>query len=84
MEYLYTEARQFSRNIDVGKCKAVLLTNDGTVGAVSATADLCIYNDRGLTAYHRTYLSASDGTKIFECRLWGISYGAGITGAVLA
>jgi len=80
MSYLFNEAKPFANNVAVGKCKAVMLTNTTAAGN---TADLWIYNDAGRTAAHRVQLPAVT-TQIIPIRVWGISFGAGITGAVLA
>jgi len=79
MSYLFNEAKGFANNTAVGKCKAVLLTSDGT----AKNADLWIYNDAGTTAAHRVTLPANT-TQIIPIRVWGISFGSGLTGAVLA
>jgi hypothetical protein len=82
MSYLFNEAKAFASNTTVGKCKGVLLTN--TSGG-AATADLYAYSDlrTGTTMSVRVSLPANS-TEIFHISVWGISYGAGITGAVLA
>lgn len=78
MSYLFNEAKSFANNTAVGKCKAVMLT-----ASTNTNADLWIYNDAGRTAAHRVSL-LSGTTEIIPVRVWGISFGAGITGAVLA
>jgi hypothetical protein len=79
MSYLFNEAKPFANNTSVGKCKGVLLTADGT----NRTADLWTYTDAGTTAATRVAILANT-TQIYHLRVWGISFGAGITGAVLA
>ena len=64
-----------------GKNKGVLLTNIS--GVAGATVDLYTYRANGTTGATRILLDASE-TRIFEIRTWGISCGAGITGAVLS
>lgn len=80
MSYLFNEAKPFANNAAVGKCKGVLLTN---IQGSGATADLWVYNDAGNTFASRVVVPTAT-TQIFHLRVWGISYGAGITGAVLA
>ena len=80
MSYLFNEAKPFANNVAVGKCKGIMLTN---IQAGGATADLWLYNDAGNTFANRVVIPAAK-TEIFHVRVWGISYGAGITGAVLA
>lgn len=80
MSYLFNEVKPFANNTAVGKCKGVLLAN--TSGS-SAPVDLYTYGDTGATAATRVSIPGGD-TKVFHIRVWGISFGAGITGAVLA
>ena len=80
MSYLFDEAKPFANNTAVGKCKGVMLTNTTAAGN---TADLWIFGDTGNTAAFRVQLPPVT-TQIFHVRVWGISFGAGITGAVLA
>lgn len=80
MSYLFNEVKPFANNTSVGKCKGVLLTNT-TASAV--LADLWTYGDLGTTAATRVAIPANS-TQIYHLRVWGISFGAGITGAVLA
>jgi hypothetical protein len=80
MSYLFNEVKPFANNTAVGKCKGVLLTN--TTGS-AVLADLWTYGDLGTTAATRVSIPAN-ATEIFHIRVWGISYGAGVTGAVLA
>jgi hypothetical protein len=82
MSYSYNEAiplggtgGQFS-----GKNKGVLLTNTNTS---PANVDLYTYRANGTTAGTRVSLVASE-SKIFQIRTWGVSCGAGVTGAVLS
>jgi len=62
-----------------GKNKGVLLTN----GSGAATVDLYTYRANGTTAGTRVSLVANE-TKIFQIRIWGVSCGSGVTGAVLS
>ena len=62
-----------------GKNKGVLLTNTGS----AATVDLYTYRANGTTAGTRVYLGSNE-SKIFQIRIWGVSCGSGITGAVLS
>ena len=62
-----------------GKNKGVLLTNSGS----AATVDLYTYRANGTTAATRVSLVAAE-SKIFQIRIWGVSCGSGITGAVLS
>jgi hypothetical protein len=82
MSYLFNETKAFASNTSVGKCKGVLLTNTTGSGVV---VDLYPYSDlrTGATMSVRVSLPAN-ATEIFHISVWGISYGAGITGAVLA
>ena len=80
MSYLFNEVKPFANNTSVGKCKGVLLTN--TTASV-VLADLWTYGDLGTTAATRVAIPANS-TQIYHLRVWGISFGAGITGAVLA
>lgn len=80
MSYLFNEVKPFANNTAVGKCKGVLLANP-TASALQA--DIYTYGDTGVTAATRVSVPAGD-TKVFHIRVWGISFGAGITGAVLA
>lgn len=80
MSYLFNEVKPFASNTAVGKCKGVLLTNT-TASAV--LADLWTYGDLGTTAATRVSIPANS-SEVFHIRVWGISYGAGVTGAVLA
>jgi hypothetical protein len=80
MSYLFNEAKPFANNTSVGKCKGVLLTNTTGSGVL---ADLWTYGDLGTTAATRVSITGNS-TEIFHIRVWGISFGAGLTGAVLA
>ena len=64
-----------------GKNKGVLLTN--LSGVAGATVDLYTYRANGTTAATRVSLVAYE-SKIFQIRIWGVSCGSGITGAVLS
>lgn len=79
MSYLFNEVKPFATNTSVGKCKGVLLSAAGSPGA----ADLWVYGDAGTTFATRVTLPANT-SQIFNIRVWGISLGAGVTGAVLA
>lgn len=63
-----------------GKNKGVLLTN---VSGSNATVDLYTYRANGTTAGTRVCLVTTE-SKIFPIRIWGVSCGSGITGAVLS
>ena len=63
-----------------GKNKGVLLTN---VSGTGATVDLYTYRANGTTAGTRVSLVTAE-SKIFQIRIWGVSCGAGVTGAVLS
>jgi len=80
MSYLFNEVKPFANNTPVGKCKGVLLTNTTGTGVY---ADLWTYGDTGATAATRVGIPGNS-TEVFNIRVWGISYGAGVTGAVLA
>ena len=62
-----------------GKNKGVLLTNSGS----AATVDLYTYRANGTTGATRVSLVGNE-SKIFQIRIWGVSCGSGITGAVLS
>jgi hypothetical protein len=85
MSYLYNELNQFPNAAGaaaaaVGKCKAVLLTNNTGAGL---TAGLITYKNNGLTAESRVVVGANS-TEIFPVRVWGVSFASGLTGGVLA
>ncbi len=85
MSYLFNELTQFPNAAGaaasaVGKCKAVLLTNNTNAGL---TAGLIVYAPNGTTAETRVVVGAST-TEIFPVRVWGVSFGTGLTGGVLA
>jgi hypothetical protein len=82
MSYLFNEAIQFGGTAGqfCGKNKGVLLTN--TTGSGN-TVDLYTYKANGTTLANRVSLLGNE-SKIFNIRVWGISCGAGITGAVLS
>lgn len=63
-----------------GKNKGVLLTN---LSGTGATVDLYTYRANGTTAGTRVSLVTAE-SKIFQIRIWGVSCGAGVTGAVLS
>ena len=80
MSYLFNEAiplrgtgGQFS-----GKNKGVLLSTTAT-----AAVDLYTYRANGTTAATRIQLAAND-TTLIPIRVWGVSCGSGVTGAVLS
>ena len=83
MSYLYNEVNPLGGTGGefLGKNKAVLLTN--VSGGAGALVDLYTYRANGTTGATRILL-AENATTIFEIRTWGISCGAGITGAVLS
>ena len=83
MSYSYNEAIPFGGTGGQfsGKNKGVLLSNFS--GVAGATVDIYTYRANGTTGATRVYLGSNE-TKIFEIRTWGISCGAGITGAVLS
>jgi hypothetical protein len=79
----YREAVQFGNtgaSANFGKNKGVLLTNTTAVGN---TADLVTYKANGTTGFTRV-LIAGASTQIYQLQIWGISLGAGWTGAVLS
>ena len=85
MSYLFNELTQFPNAAGaaaaaVGKCKAVLLTNNTGAGL---TAGLITYRANGATAETRVVVGAST-TEIFPIRVWGVSFASGLTGGVLA
>lgn len=85
MSYLFNQLTQFSNAAGaaaaaVGKCKAVLLTNNTGAGL---TAGLMTYRANGLTAETRVVVGANS-TEIFPIRVWGVSFATGLTGGVLA
>jgi len=82
MSYSYNEAIPFggTGGERSSKNKGVLLTN---VSGATATVDLYTYRANGTTGATRVSLDIGE-SKIFEIRTWGISCGAGITGAVLS
>jgi hypothetical protein len=82
MSYLFNEAIPFGGTGGQfgGKNKGVLLTN--TTGSVHSI-DLYTYKANGTTLANRVSLMGHE-TKIFQIRVWGISCGAGITGALLS
>ena len=63
-----------------GKNKGVLLTN---LSGAGATVDLFTYRANGTTAGTRVSLVTGE-SKIFQIRIWGVSCGSGVTGAVLS
>ena len=82
MQNMYSEAIPFGGTGGQfgGKNKGVLLTN--TTASVN-TVDLYTYKANGTTLANRVSLMGSE-SKIFQIRVWGISCGAGITGALLS
>jgi hypothetical protein len=82
MSYLFNEAIPFGGTGGQfgGKNKGVLLTN--TTGT-AIPVDLYTYKANGTTLATRVSVLAND-SKIFQIRAWGISCGAGITGALLS
>jgi len=79
----YREAVPFGNtgaSATFGKNKGVLLTNTNATGN---TADLVTFRANGTTAYTRV-LVAGASTQIYQLQIWGISLGAGWTGAVLS
>ncbi len=85
MSYLFNELTQFPNAAGaaaafVGKNKAVLLTNNTGNGL---TAGLIVYRPNGVTAESRVVVGAN-ATEIFPIRVWGVSFGTGLTGGVLA
>jgi hypothetical protein len=85
MSYLFNEVNQFPNAAGaaaaaVGKCKAVLLTNNTGTGL---TAGLMTYRNNGATAETRVVVGANS-TEIFPVRVWGVSFATGLTGGVLA
>ena len=81
MSYSYNEAIPLGGTGGqfCGKNKGVLLTNSAT----ATTVDLYTYRANGTTAGTRIYLYTGE-SKIFQIRIWGVSCGSGITGAVLS
>ena len=85
MSYLFNELVPFTNAAGaaaaaVGKCKAVLLTNNTAAGI---TAGLITYSPNGVTAETRVVVGANS-TEIFPVRVWGVSFATGLTGGVLA
>ena len=85
MSYLFNELTPFPNAAGAaaafaGKNKAVLLTNNTGSGL---TAGLMVYRANGTTAENRVVVGAST-TEIFPIRVWGVSFGTGLTGGVLA
>lgn len=85
MSYLFNEVNQFPNAAGaaaaaVGKCKAVLLTNNTSAGL---TAGLITYRNNGTTAENRVVVGANS-TEIFPIRVWGVSFATGLSGGVLA
>jgi len=82
MSYLFNEAIPLggTGGERSGKNKGVLLTN--TTGA-SIAADLYTYRANGTTGASRVQIPGST-TELFTVRVWGVSFGAGLTGAVLS
>lgn len=82
MSYLFNEAIPFGGTGGQfgGKNKGVLLTN---LTGSGNTVDIYTYKANGTTLSNRVSLMGSE-SKIFEIRAWGISCGAGITGALLS
>ena len=79
----YREAVPFpntNASANFGKNKGVLLTNTTSTGN---TADLVTYRADGRTGFTRVQV-AGGLTEIFQLQIWGISLGAGWTGAVLS
>jgi len=81
MSYLFNEAIPLggSGGQYCGKNKGVLLTNTSTATSV----DLYTYKANGTTAATRIQLPATDSV-IIPIRVWGVSFGTGVTGAVLS
>ena len=85
MSYLFNEVNPFpnaaaAAAASVGKCKAVLLTNNTGAGL---TAGLITFRPNGTTAETRVVVGANS-TEIFPVRVWGVSFATGLTGGVLA
>ena len=82
MSYLFNEAIPLggTGGERSGKNKGVLLTN--TTGA-AISADLYTYRANGTTAASRVQIPATT-TELFTVRVWGVSCGAGLTGAVIS
>lgn len=82
MSYLFNEAIPFGGTGGQfgGKNKGVLLTNTTTS---PVPVDLYTYKANGTTLSNRVSLMGNE-SKIFQIRAWGISCGAGITGALLS
>lgn len=85
MSYLFNELVPFTNAAGaaaaaVGKCKAVLLTNNTGAGL---TAGLMTYRPNGVTAETRVVVGPNS-TEIFPVRVWGVSFAAGLSGGVLA
>ncbi len=81
MSYLFNEAVQFGGTGGQfsGKNKGALLTNTGS----ATTVDVYAYNTSGTTYAVRMAMLANQ-TVLLPLRVWGISCGAGITGAVIS
>ena len=82
MSYLFNEAVQFGGTGGQfsGKNKGALLTN---TSASAAVVDAFVYNTLGTTYAVRMAILANQ-TILLPLRVWGISCGAGITGAVIS
>ena len=82
MSYLFNEAIPFGGTGGQfgGKNKGVLLTNTTSSPIL---VDLYTYNANGTTLSNRVSMLGND-SNIFHIRVWGISCGAGITGALLS
>lgn len=82
MSYLFNEAIPLggTGGERSGKNKGILLTN--TTGAAIA-ADLYTYRANGTTAASRVVVPIST-TELFTVRVWGVSCGSGLTGALLS
>ena len=82
MSYLFNEAVQFGGTGGQfsGKNKGALLTN--TAGS-AANVDVYAYNTSGTTYSVRMAMLANQ-TILLPLRVWGISCGTGITGAVIS
>lgn len=82
MSYLFNEAVQFGGTGGQfsGKNKGALLTN---AAGSNSTVDVYAYNNRGTTYAVRMAILGNQ-TVLLPLRVWGISCGAGITGAVIS
>ena len=82
MSYLYSESRPLS-SINggyVGKHKGILFTN---TDASDAFPQLIVYHPNG-TTYAQQILIPYTSTKVFDYRVWGISYSSSIYSGLTA